>query len=251
MRYLVASRHWLDDFRLGDRNVVGLSHYDVFPDLPERWRLIHLRCLAGAVEKCDEDSFPRADGTTDWLRWEVRPWRQADGSIGGIIVFSEDITDRKRAQEAVRESEGRYRTLFENAPDGILIADSRSVYIDAQPQHVRDAGLFQRGTRRASRLRHRVASGGAAHRACARGHPRKRGLPPAVDVPSQERSRPFTRTSLRPRCPTATCSAWCGTSPNGIQAVEALRAAEERMRFALDSAQVGIWDQDYATGVLQ
>ena len=35
------------------------------------------------------------------------------------------------------------------------------------------------------------------------------------------------------------------------QAVEALRTAEERMRFALESADVGIWDMDYTTGVLR
>src|SRR5580698_6523868 len=79
MCYLVASRRWIEDFRLGDRAIIGHSHYEIFPDLPERWRAIHQRCLAGAVERCEEDPFVRADGTTDWLRWEVRPWHRADG----------------------------------------------------------------------------------------------------------------------------------------------------------------------------
>ena len=34
-----------------------------------------------------------------WLRWEVRPWRGRDGAIGGIVIFSEDITRRKVADE--------------------------------------------------------------------------------------------------------------------------------------------------------
>jgi PAS domain-containing protein len=38
-----------------------------------------------------------------------------------------DITDRKRVEAALRASEGRYRTLFEHAPDGILIADRESL----------------------------------------------------------------------------------------------------------------------------
>ena len=87
------------DYRLGDRDLQGLSHYEVFPEVPERWKEIHQQCLAGAVERCEEDAFPRPDGTTDWLSWEVRPWRSADETIGGIIIFSELITERKQTEE--------------------------------------------------------------------------------------------------------------------------------------------------------
>ena len=100
MKYLVASRRWMEVYHLGDQSVIGRSHYEVFPEITQRWREIHQRCLAGANERCDEDAFPRADGTTDWIHWEIRPWHQADGKIGGIIIFSEDITARKQAVEA-------------------------------------------------------------------------------------------------------------------------------------------------------
>ncbi len=121
MKYLVVSRRWLETYRLGSRDIIGRSHYEIFPEITERWKEIHRRCLAGAVEKCDEDPFPRLDGTTDWLRWEVRPWHKADGSIGGIIIFSEDITQRKQAEAALRESEARFRTVVETAPEAIFI----------------------------------------------------------------------------------------------------------------------------------
>lgn len=101
MRYLVVSRRWLSDYQLGEANVVGRSHYDIFPDVPARWREIHRRCLAGAVEKCEEDPFPRADGSLDWVRWEIHPWRDAQGGVGGIILFSEVITARKRAEAII------------------------------------------------------------------------------------------------------------------------------------------------------
>ncbi len=102
MKYLVVSLRWMETYRLGNQSIIGRSHYEVFPEISQRWIEIHRRCLAGAVEKCDEDSFLRDDGRTDWIRWEARPWRQADGSIGGMIIFSEDITETKCAVEEIR-----------------------------------------------------------------------------------------------------------------------------------------------------
>jgi len=103
MNYLVASRRWLNDFDLGDEPIIGRNHYAVFPEIPARWKEIHQRCLAGAVEHCDEDRFPRADGSIDWIRWDVVPWRRAGGEIGGILIFTEDITARKQAEEKIRQ----------------------------------------------------------------------------------------------------------------------------------------------------
>jgi PAS domain S-box-containing protein len=103
MRYLICSRRWLTDYRVGDQDLVGRNHYDVFPETPARWKEVHRRCLAGAVEVNEDDSFVRSDGSTDWLRWEVRPWRNARRAIGGVIIFTEVITERKRAEEERRK----------------------------------------------------------------------------------------------------------------------------------------------------
>jgi PAS domain S-box-containing protein len=98
MRYLSCSRKWLEDFRLGHRDLTGLSHYEVFPDLPEKRKQVHRRALAGEVLKADEDLFEMGDGSVKWIRWEVRPWRDAAGDVGGIVIFSEDITELRRAR---------------------------------------------------------------------------------------------------------------------------------------------------------
>jgi len=105
MRYIAVSRRWLTDYHLGERDIIGLSHYEVFPEIDERWKAIHRRALAGMTERCEEDPFPRADGTLDWVRWEVVPWYRTDGSVGGIIIFTEVITERKRFEEALQYSE--------------------------------------------------------------------------------------------------------------------------------------------------
>jgi signal transduction histidine kinase/DNA-binding response OmpR family regulator len=57
--------------------------------------------LAGEIMHAEEDHFLRRDGLPAWVRWEVRPWRKNDGSVGGIVVFSEDISVLKRANEEI------------------------------------------------------------------------------------------------------------------------------------------------------
>lgn len=103
MRYVAVSRRWMTDYGLGDRHIIGRSHYEIFPEIPQRWKDIHQCCLAGATERCDEDPFLRADGHTDWVKWEICPWRKADGGVGGIIIFSELVTERKRAEAMLKE----------------------------------------------------------------------------------------------------------------------------------------------------
>jgi PAS domain S-box-containing protein len=102
MRYIAYSRRWLIDYRLGNRDLKGLSHYEVFPEIGEDWKQVHQRCLAGATESREEDPFPRGDGTQDVLRWVVQPWQKGNGEIGGILMLTEVITDRIRAQEERR-----------------------------------------------------------------------------------------------------------------------------------------------------
>ena len=103
MTYIVASHRYLVDYDLGAQDVTGRSHYEIFPEIPERWKEIHRRCLAGAIEKAAEDPFPRASGKLDWVRWEIRPWYERAGEIGGIILFSEIITERKQTEEEIRK----------------------------------------------------------------------------------------------------------------------------------------------------
>jgi PAS domain S-box-containing protein len=134
MRYVIASDRWIDSYDLPDRDIVGRSHYDIFPDLPQRWKDIHQRCLAGAIESCQEDPFPRADGSIDWVRWEVRPWYTNADEVGGIIIFSEVITDRKIAAQRLQESEQRLKTGMEVAGVGLAKFDYATNLVELSPQ---------------------------------------------------------------------------------------------------------------------
>lgn len=112
MRYVAVSKRFLTDHRLASANpssVKGRSHYEVFPDIPERWREVHRRVLAGETLSASEDIFPRADGTCDWMSWKLEPWYKSDVSIGGLIIFCELITARKEAEISLAKSESLLR----------------------------------------------------------------------------------------------------------------------------------------------
>jgi|GEM_PF-1335055 len=132
MRYIAVSRRWYTDYQIKLDDIIGMSHYDVFPEIGDRWKEIHRRCLAGAVEKCDEDPFPRTDGRTDWVRWEIRPWYSYENKIGGLIVFSEVITESIRAKQAILEKiklEEQIAKIAVTAPGGLT---SMQMYPDGK-----------------------------------------------------------------------------------------------------------------------
>ena len=108
MRCLLASRQWLEDYRLDDRDITGQCYYDLFPDLPPHWQAIHQRCLAGAIEHCNEEAVTDADGNTRWLKWEVRPWYdqagKQTGTSGGLIIFAQLITQQKQQALALQHA---------------------------------------------------------------------------------------------------------------------------------------------------
>lgn len=99
MRYVAHTDHWLHDYGLKEKSLVGRSHYEVFPEIPQCWKDKHRRILAGATESCEEERFQRADGSENILRWEVRPWYLPDRSVGGLIMLTEEITERKKMQD--------------------------------------------------------------------------------------------------------------------------------------------------------
>jgi PAS domain S-box-containing protein len=102
MHYIAASRRWIANYHLEDREILGRSHYEIFPEIPDSWKAVHRRGLAGEVVHSDEDRFVRADGTVQWLTWEVSPWFTANNTIGGIVIFSEEITERKKQEQALQ-----------------------------------------------------------------------------------------------------------------------------------------------------
>jgi len=61
----MSSKRYLDDYQVREKDVIGKHHYDVFPDLPQKWRDIHQKALAGEISTAEKDSYPRQDGSLE------------------------------------------------------------------------------------------------------------------------------------------------------------------------------------------
>lgn len=108
--YVAASKRWLEEYKIPEQDIIGRSHYDIFPNISDEWKAVHRRSLQGDVVKNDEECWrPLGWDHDQFLRWETRPWYLPDGSIGGIMMFTQDITDlivhRQELTDAKRHAE--------------------------------------------------------------------------------------------------------------------------------------------------
>jgi len=124
LNYIYVSQRYMDIFNVKDPDIIGKHHYEVFPDLPQKWRDVHQKALQGEVQSAEEDPFYRADGIVEWTRWECRPWYEADGSIGGIIVYTEVITERKQREQILTEQKDLLSAIYRNAPMVMMVVNS-------------------------------------------------------------------------------------------------------------------------------
>jgi diguanylate cyclase (GGDEF)-like protein/PAS domain S-box-containing protein len=123
MHYLAASRRWIEDYGLQGRDIIGQSHYEVFPEISEAWKRVHYRALLGETVTAREDRFDRIDGNTQWLNWEVRPWHTATNEIGGIVIFAEDITYLRETEQALKRKIQELEKLMDAVPAAVWIAN--------------------------------------------------------------------------------------------------------------------------------
>ena len=121
MCYLAYSQKWLTDYNIKEENIVGKSHYAIFPEIGDKWKKDHSDCLNGKILKSDEDRFERLNGTVQWLTWEIKPWYTDENKIGGIIMYTADITEKKEIEAKLKISEETFRGNFENAAIGMAI----------------------------------------------------------------------------------------------------------------------------------
>lgn len=123
MRYLAASANWSRQYGVEGQELVGRVHYEVFPEIPERWKEMHRRGIAGEVLTSDSDLFAREQGHLHRMRWSIVPWRHEQGAIGGIAITSVDLSELHRQRADAERVRREFELLFENAGTAIVVTD--------------------------------------------------------------------------------------------------------------------------------
>lgn len=103
MNYLACSSRWMVEYGQGHVDLIGRNHYEENPGISSTRKFIHQQALAGAILENNEDEWIKADGSKHWLRWAVQPWKDVNETIGGIIIYADDITVQKQMQAEILE----------------------------------------------------------------------------------------------------------------------------------------------------
>ncbi len=115
IKYIAVSDRWYSDYGITDLDIIGKSHYEIFPEIlnmPE-WLAFHQSSLKGAVHEKEEDCFPREDGGLQWIRWKIYPWYNSKKEIGGMIFYTEEITQSKERQLSLERANQKLSATLE------------------------------------------------------------------------------------------------------------------------------------------
>lgn len=128
MNYMMANDGWYRDYGLIGKDIIGKSHYEIFPQIKEmpEWLDHHKRVLNGERLSSSEDSFEN-NGSTTYLRWKLEPWLDSKDEIGGIIMFTEIITEEVLNQKKLKESEMQFANIFNKAQFSIALVGDGGV----------------------------------------------------------------------------------------------------------------------------
>ena len=120
MSYIAASASWLDLNQLGQQDLIGRSHDEVMPYLPNEWRKQSRLALDTGALVISENVLPIPDGPTIWVRRTIVPWHDRHGAVGGLIKFFEDITDAKVHEGEKARNRVFLESVLANIKDGIV-----------------------------------------------------------------------------------------------------------------------------------
>src|ERR671932_273708 len=145
-RYTYANRAFTQSFQLEQTELYGKTWQQV--GLPaETMTAFEAKLqitLATGQSIAEEISLPTVNGVRDY-EYILSPIHSTDGSIEAVVYTARDITERKQAEELLRESEKNYRNLFEWAHDSIFITDSSTqILLDVNEHAARRLGYTRK-----------------------------------------------------------------------------------------------------------
>ncbi len=127
LRYVAVNQLWINEYQIQNLPVIGVKHYELFPDLHDGWKALYNRCLQGDRHTSEADLLVRPDGSQDWVRWDIDPWKDSTGAIAGLIMRStvEQMPRPATAKDNAAQRAGRAIVQGHNRP--LILLDKRGV----------------------------------------------------------------------------------------------------------------------------
>jgi len=121
--YISCNENYARDLKIRPEEIAGKTDYDFYPkELAEKYRADDKRIMdSGKTEEIEEKYIQ--DQEERFVYTSKTPIKDAQRNVVGILGIFWDITERKRIEEALRESQKKYMDLFENANDSIYTMD--------------------------------------------------------------------------------------------------------------------------------
>lgn len=112
--------------------VEGRSTYDLYPDEAEQYYRDDLEVLRSGQAKLGiEEPYQTSSGEKRWVRTDKVPYRDPQEHVMGVLVFTQDITEQRQAQQALHASEARFRAFMDHSPVLAFIKDQEGRYVYA------------------------------------------------------------------------------------------------------------------------
>jgi PAS domain S-box-containing protein len=133
-RYLIVNRRYLEIFRLRREDIIGKTDRDIFPmEMADAFRAMDRRVATGGRTLVEEEVVPHDDSLHIYLSVKS-PLRDRNGQVCGVFGISTDVTAIKRAEQALRESEERTRSIIDGALDAVVTMDAEGIITGWNPQ---------------------------------------------------------------------------------------------------------------------
>jgi PAS domain S-box-containing protein len=140
-RYLLANRTFERTFGISADAITGKAPSEVLPrNLAESSELQDLDIIRTRLANVKEEQFS-LEGEEHFLLTNKFPILDASGNLTGIGAIASDITERKRAEESLREAEALVRALVEHSPVALSIKDLDGRYTYVSPAYTKYLGL--------------------------------------------------------------------------------------------------------------
>ncbi len=134
-RYIGCNRAFEKYIGIKREKLIGKSVFDIAPpDLAEVYHQADVELWASGEEQRYEASIKFADGSLHDVIYHKKIFNDINGDPAGMIGIFLDITDRKLSEQALIESEKRFRVLVENAADAFFLHDEEGQIIDVNQQ---------------------------------------------------------------------------------------------------------------------